>query len=383
MRILILTKRQYTGKDLLDDYYGRLYEIPKCLAGIGHEVTGLALSYRRRPVQCYWDSDAPTLRWHSINALPAGLPRYGRMLDWVFPKQKPDVIWASSDILHIVLAAHFSRARGIPFVADLYDNYESFGMALAPGAKAIFRSACRKAKGLTVVSEALKDLVTDTVHPDRAVTVIGNAVRPDLFFPRDKSKSRAELKLPLTAKLIGSAGSITADRGVSDMFTAFERLAAEDEDVWLVHAGPVDRETLSHSHTRIINLGSLPLEQVPTLLAALDVAVICNRDSAFGRYCFPLKFYEAVACRTPLVAAAVGDVAKLLADYPQCRYTPGNPDELAAKIKEHLRTGTFYLPLKVSSWCDRANALEAFLLHCCSHKAGGPGLSPMSSTVFP
>lgn len=40
MRILVLSKRRYTGKDLLDDRYGRLYEIPAGLVARGHAVVG-------------------------------------------------------------------------------------------------------------------------------------------------------------------------------------------------------------------------------------------------------------------------------------------------------------------------------------------------------
>ena len=45
MKILVLTKRQYMGKDLLDDRFGRFRELPLELAKLGHEVTGICLSY--------------------------------------------------------------------------------------------------------------------------------------------------------------------------------------------------------------------------------------------------------------------------------------------------------------------------------------------------
>jgi len=32
MRIVVLSKRQYTNKDVIDDRYGRLWEIPMALA---------------------------------------------------------------------------------------------------------------------------------------------------------------------------------------------------------------------------------------------------------------------------------------------------------------------------------------------------------------
>src|SRR4029434_5729673 len=37
MKILVLTKRQYMGKDLLDDRFGRFCEVPLELAHLGHD----------------------------------------------------------------------------------------------------------------------------------------------------------------------------------------------------------------------------------------------------------------------------------------------------------------------------------------------------------
>ena len=37
MRILVLSKRQYMNKDLIDDLYGRFRELPLALAGLGHK----------------------------------------------------------------------------------------------------------------------------------------------------------------------------------------------------------------------------------------------------------------------------------------------------------------------------------------------------------
>ena len=48
MKILVLTKRQYMGKDLLDDRFGRFWELPLELTRLGHEVQGISFSYRTR-----------------------------------------------------------------------------------------------------------------------------------------------------------------------------------------------------------------------------------------------------------------------------------------------------------------------------------------------
>jgi hypothetical protein len=45
----------------------------------------------------------------------------------------PDVIWASSDVLHLVVVQRVSNVSGLPYVIDLYDNYESISMTEVPG----------------------------------------------------------------------------------------------------------------------------------------------------------------------------------------------------------------------------------------------------------
>lgn len=373
MRILVLSKRQYTGKDLLDDHYGRLYEIPAALAKQGHQVTGLTLSYRSRTHGLYERPDSPGLRWYSINALPFGLLRYRHQLLETAHACQPDIIWACSDTPHALIGWFLKTKLGRPLVIDLYDNFESFGLNRIPGMTSLLRAACHKADGLSLVSNTLREYVYANYAAAAPSVVIGNGIRDDLFFARDRAVARSRLGLPSNARLIGSAGAIDSSRGIDDLFKAFLRLAKQDENLWLVHAGPKDSMPSKFHHERIIDLGILPQEQIPWLLSALDVAVICNRDSAFGRYCFPQKFYEAIACGTPLVAAAVGDVASLLQHRPECLYPPGDHDGLAARISQ-----LFMQPsqpgLPVLTWQHEARRLEAFFQSICrnaSAKSGG------------
>ena len=359
MRLLVLSKRQYTGKDLLDDRYGRLYEIPLTLAGRGHEVLGVALSYRTRAEGWQQRQDCPRLRWYSINATPQGLLRYPSRLAKIVRSFQPDLIWACSDAPHALIGWALKGRLHRPLVIDLYDNFESFGVTRLPGLKSLLRAACRGADGLTLVSHTLDDYVAANYGVTAPRMVIGNAVPENLFLPLDRYAARERLGLPARARLVGTAGAICADRGIADLFTAFERLARNDHDLWLVHAGPHETTPAQYRHPRIIDLGILPHEAVPHLFSALDVAVVCNLDSPFGRYCFPQKLYEIIACGTPLVAAAVGDVARLLQTNLQCLYPPGDDLALAERIAHQLDRPT---PVAVAAptWAQQAERLEAF-----------------------
>jgi len=47
MRMLITAKHPYTNRDLLDDRFGRIRELPLQLALKGFQVSGLCLSYKK------------------------------------------------------------------------------------------------------------------------------------------------------------------------------------------------------------------------------------------------------------------------------------------------------------------------------------------------
>lgn len=360
MRILVLSKRQYTGKDLLDDRYGRLYEIPSALTARGHEVVGVALSYRRRAAGWYRRDDLPGLAWFAINALPAGCWQYPRRLVEIVADFRPEVIWACSDAFHAIAGAALSQVTGIPLVIDLYDNFESYTATRLPGVVPLFRAACRRAAGLTVVSRMLHDYVISAYKVKTPVVIIGNGVRKELFYPRNQREMRLKLDLPVNARLIGTAGAISADRDIAVLFDAFFKLAADDPLLYLVFAGYRDATPSRYRHPRILDLGVLPYENVPEFYSALNVAVICNQDSAFGRYCFPQKLYEIIACHTPLVAAEIGDVRELLIDHPDSLYQPGDSSDLAEKIIKQLVS-----PLPIDriplTWIELGKKLEDFL----------------------
>lgn len=363
MRIAVISKRQYTAKDLLDSQYGRLFEIPAGLAALGHEVRGLALSYRRRPSDWHKWPEHPRLSWLSLNAFPTGLANYGKAFDELANGWPPDAIWASSDAIHIALGAYLSKKHGIPLIADLYDNYESFGLTQLPGLKAIFRRSCRNANAITTVSNTLKSRVIETTNPRGDVYTLCNGVNRQIFFPMDRQDCRKRLNLPLQARIIGTAGALSADRGIDDLFRAFISLASNHDDLWLVLAGPRDASVAKYQHSRIIDLGILPLDTIGTVINALDISITCNLDSAFGRYCFPLKLQESLACEVPVIAAAVGDVTKLLENETNSLYQPGNWESLRDLIanKIELPTKATNQPNPSMSWPDLAAQMETII----------------------
>lgn len=355
IRILVLTKRQYMHKDLIDDRFGRFREIPLALSRRGNRVRGLCLSYKHKSEDVF--DDGPVL-WKSINA--GSLKLYG-LFRFIFEAQKlaktVDAIWACSDSFYGVIGLNLARQYRIPLIFDLYDNFEYYLTAKLPVVKQLYKKAVVKADVVTCVSEPLKGLVRSYGRANNIV-VLSNAVQSSTFRPMDKDRCRKSLDLPVNSKIIGTAGALESSRGIETLFSAFDLLEGEHPDLHMVLAGP--RNISIPHHERIHDLGVLPLEDVPTLLNALDVAIICNRDNKFGRYCYPQKAVEAMACNIPIVAAHVGSMAEIFKDNPEWLYDPNDVAALARAVNRRLTDPTTGY-VSPPTWNDMAEILEARL----------------------
>ena len=367
MRILVLTKRQYMSKDLLDDRFGRFRELPLELAKLGHDVIGICLSYRPREEKIDIDMDSASnarVTWHSLNLGRLITPRqtnYFFETGRLAREFNPDLIWACSDSFHAIFGGWLARRLKVKGVVDLYDNFENFAGTWFPGVLPMFKRAVRAADGVTYVSQKLAGRLIQNYRRSGPIAVLEIAVRKDLFYPRDRAVCRKRLGLPEKAKIIGTAGALHRSRGIHALFDGFELLAKENPNLYLAIAGPRNRWSRLPRGPQVCDLGILPLEEVPLLINALDVAVVCNRDSPFGRYSFPHKAYEIMACRIPMVAAAVGTLRDLLAQHPECLFEPEEPESLAKAVYSQLMKPTL-LDCDVPSWPDMAKRLETFLL---------------------
>jgi len=365
MRIAFLCKRRYMGKDVIDDRYGRLYEFPFQLARLGHEVHGFCLDYRSGAEGYSTHEAAPgQLTWHAralgtisapwrVLAYPFHLLRQLRRL-------QPDLVIGASDIPHVTLTAWLARRLRLPYTVDLYDNFEGFGQAHIPGFVAALRRATCHADAVTTTSEALTTLVRETYGARGTVVSMPSTVDMSVFRPGERAAAREALGLPMQAMLIGTAGGLLANRGIGELYDAWQTLAVTMPNVHLVLAGPIDPGLPPPSGLRVHYLGMLPHRDTATLFQALDLGVIYLRDTAFGRYCFPQKAYEMFACALPVVASDIGAMPALLADIPQALYQAEDAHDLMRAVTYQLATRKL-AGAEVADWATLIRRIEPTL----------------------
>lgn len=327
------------SKDVIEDRYARLYEIPFQLARLGHDVLGVCLGYQGQADDVWEHVAVPgRLRWKAHSAAPGGLgflSHPGKALNSL-RAFKPDVLIGASDIPHIALVAWLAKKLDVPYAVDLYDNFEGFGQARLPGFVRALRRATRSASLVLTTSEPLRQFVAQEYDPKGDVIAMPSTIDRDVFKPRDKVASRRSLDLPVGAQLVGTAGGLYRAKGIEPLYQAWGEISARQPDVHLVLAGPQERGMSVPSGSHVHYLGNLTHARVAELFSALDVGVISILDSRYGRYSFPQKAYEMLACGIPIVAARVGDMEHLFSETPDALFEAGNAGQLAAAIERQL-----------------------------------------------
>lgn len=346
MRILVVCKRRYTGKDLVRDSYGRLHEIPRALAAGGDEVSVIATDYGTRAPESRMAERFRVRGVRPFAARGAWLAEAARL--------RPDVVLASSDALHLAAGTRLARRIGVPVVLDLYDDYEAFGLSRVPGMTGMLRRACREADATIAVSSTLAEFLQARGPLRRPPVVVRNGVTDWPEWRVARADARVRLGLPADGEIIGTVGALDSSRGIDDLFLAYDAVRQARPGVRLAVAGPGDARRRRLLPADAIDLGVLAHPEARLLVRAIDVGVICNRDARFGRSCHPQKFVEMVAAGTPPVTAAVGEVARILAPWPDLLYAPGDPGELAARIVRQLASPA-PLPVALAArWADLA-----------------------------
>ncbi len=365
MHILILSKRQYTNKDLLDDKYGRVFELASELNHLGHRITGLSLSYQHR-LDNKFDFNTENehkFQWFSFNKTPyifTSLWKIWQSLMIVFSQDKPDVIWAGSDVIHIFIAHLAKRKYHIPVCIDLYDNLESFGLTKIPSFRTLLRHALKHSDAITCISSSLSEHVQKQVNPKAPIYILENAIPRHIFHTMNKNACRKQYQIPPDAICIGTVGSLTRDRGIDTLYKAFELLSNENNNIHLVLAGKYEDKFPPPDSMNVHYLGAVEYSETVSVFNILDAAIICNVNSEFGKYCFPQKFYEIVACKIPLLAANVGVLTGILKDQPYLLYEYDNEINLAQKISGQLAEPR-YAQATILYWDQHAENLEKIL----------------------
>ena len=276
------------------------------------------------------------ITWVSESVYPFGPLAYLAAAKRLVEEAEPDWVVGFSDTYYGILAVMLGEKYGIGSVIDAYDNYESYIPWLKPLHR-FWRKALAQATLVTTAGPYLAQFLA-SFRVDKTAHVIPMASDP-IFRPLDRAACRQKLGLPLDRKLLGYCGSLYHNRDVETMFRAFERLNRQVPGLEMVASGRRGKRVRTPEKMR--HLGYLPDELVPAFLNSVDVLLVANRLSDFGKFSYPVKLYEAMRCQIPVLAMDTPGANWILRSRKDFLARPGDPDDLASKTKQLLLLDRF------------------------------------------
>lgn len=353
LRLLFLAKRHPQQRDLIERPYGRFHHLPVALAALGHDVRVSLCSHRQFPSK---QVEREGVHWSSHDLMALGPRGLVRTLSAEVDAFRPDWVIGCSDAWFGWLAQRLASRVGARLAVDAYDNYEAYMPWNLP-LHWSWRRAVRVADLVTAAGPQLAARLQSYRRDGRRVDVLPMVADPE-FLARDKHACRNALALPAEAPLLGYVGGWTRSRGTHLVIDAFERVREQRPDARLVLSGRPPEAVLRVPG--VIGLGYLPDESLPLLVSALDVACIVTADTAFGRYSYPAKLCEAMACGVPVVATATDAVRWMLDGRDRHLARLGDAGDFARRALELLDQPTADYGVR-ADWSEVANRMNQCL----------------------
>jgi glycosyltransferase involved in cell wall biosynthesis len=203
----------------------------------------------------------------------------------------------------------------------------------------------RCAARIVVVSEALREELSQRGIPAERIRVNPNAVDPEYFYPgRGRDPGRRELGVESDEVLVGFAGSFSLWHGIEILEQAIVRLFSNPVPCrlrfvlmgnGLLH-GEMRSALAAYEKTgEVIFTGSLPSDMVAEYLDACDILVSPHIPMPDGSRFFgsPTKLFEYMAMGKGIVASRLEQLAEVLEhDRTAWLVTPGDINELTEAI---------------------------------------------------
>jgi glycosyltransferase involved in cell wall biosynthesis len=227
---------------------------------------------------------------------------------------------------------------GVPHVLNVHAPLAWEGatfraQALQDAAEALEHIALVHARRIIANSREMRDQIVAAGIDAAKIDVVVNGVDLELFSPEGQVRRAG----PPGAVVVGFSGSLKPWHGVDLLCDAFRKAATDRRlHLLIVGDGPLRHAVARLSEElpgRVTVTGAIPLEEVPSWVRGMDVAVAPY--PALERFYFsPLKILDAMACGVANVASGIGQIPELLTEGKTALLVPpGDIDALASALR--------------------------------------------------
>lgn len=242
--------------------------------------------------------------------------------------------------------------------------------------EAWYKIALRRMCGIIVITERLKQkFVEEYSLPPEKILVARDAVDLPLFTATLPSRAVWLVHgISEEKKIVLYSGTLAIEKGVD---TLAEATAFLPDDVHVVFLGGVEQQVRSfkekYGHLKNISiLGRVDYTAVPKYVVSADVLVLPDSaDFAYSNlYTSPMKLFEYMASKRPIVASNVPSLCEVLEETSAVFFEAGNPKSLAEAIQYALdhtveseeRAKQAYEAVSQFTWEERTKSIVNHIL---------------------
>lgn len=214
-----------------------------------------------------------------------------------------------------------------PLLLHVADPWPDFPIAMGAlrdprlirGSYALERLAYARAARITTVTEGLVDLLAAKPAAAGKVALLPNGVDVDRFqTAHDRVVTRRSMGWSDELFHASYIGTVGLAQGVGTLLDAAAGLVGRPVQINIVGDGAERRDLEEAARRRgLSNVrfhDPVPRDRVPALLTASDAAIVMLRRGALYEHSLPTKLVEALAAGRPVVVAADGEAARIVAE---------------------------------------------------------------------
>lgn len=202
--------------------------------------------------------------------------------------------------------------------------------------KAIERWMIKRATLFLTVSGHFKTMLAEHGFPARRILVCQNAINPEEFDPETVTPATPPEGFGTDNIIVGYVGAFVPYHGLDRLIRVARALAADHPRLrWLLVGDGVERPTVErlldeyNLRDRFWMPGSVLHNQVPTFVAAMDIAVLSHSE----QFNSPMKLFEYMAMAKPVIVPDVPAICEVIEDGVNgIRFQAGDDASLEAAV---------------------------------------------------
>lgn len=209
-----------------------------------------------------------------------------------------------------------------------------------PGNNFMYRRVMKRAFGFAVQTKwkivALYEKFG--LSPDKIVYWPNGTDIESFNISLSQSDARMEIGIPLDEKVVMYTGQLFAWKGVDTLIRSVKMLP-KDVFIYVVGGSEKDvenckKEIIEANDKRIIFVPFQQHSKIPLWLRAADVLVLPNtgKQKVSLFYTSPMKLFEYIAARKPIIASAIPSIMEILNDNNSILVKPDDSESLAQGI---------------------------------------------------